>query len=64
MIFTSYFGNMKYVRQKNPDIVFISIAGKTPDWFIGQEKCFQMKEFAPKYIWWKEWHEKFKDRYD
>lgn len=64
MIFTSYFGNMKNIRQKNPDIVFISIAGNTPDWVINQENCFQMREFAPKYNWWKEWHEKFKDRYE
>ena len=60
MIYTSYFGNIKKILSEHPDAVLISIAGKSPDWFNGLE----YKKLAPKYNWWKEWHEKFKDDYE
>lgn len=47
MIYTSYFGNLKNV--KNP----ISIAGKSPYYYKG----FEFKILAPKYFWWKRWHD-------
>ena len=56
MIYTSYFGNIKNL-QSRPGLEFISIAGKTPDWFTGAK----LSLLAPKHDWWKEWHEKFAD---
>lgn len=52
MIYTSYFGNINKLK-KLGYTNFISIAGKTPDWFTGKKYKF----FAPKYYWWKEWHD-------
>jgi len=46
-IYTSYFSNIKNVE--NP----ISIAGKCPDFYKGPE----YKKLAPKYTWWKQWHD-------
>lgn len=69
MIYTSYFANVKGVLGKKPDIRFCSIAGKTPDWFLELNEKLDLKSFtfgdlAPKYVWWREWHEKFKDDYE
>lgn len=36
-------------------MVFISIAGYAPKEYNG----LQYKNLAPKYLWWKEWHDKF-----
>lgn len=47
---TSYFSNMKNLPQ---DSNFISIAGKSPNWYKGRE----YKKLAPQYSWWKEWKE-------
>ena len=55
MIYTSYFGNIKKVKADIPDAAFISIAGRTPDWFIG----VKFPRLMPKYVWWKEWHDTF-----
>ena len=57
MIYTSYFGNIKKIKAKMPQLVLISIAGKTPDWFDGKK----LPELAPKYEWWKEWEDNYKD---
>ena len=57
MIYTSYFGNIKKIAAAYPNAVLVSIAGKCPDWYVG----LQYKVLAPKYDWWKEWHDKFKD---
>lgn len=46
-IHTSYFANLKNVV--NP----ISIAGKCPEFYTGPE----YKKLAPKYSWWKKWHD-------
>lgn len=56
-VYTSYFGN---IRKIPLNFSLLSIAGKTPEWFPGES----LKIFAPKYDWWKEWHEKFHDTPD
>ena len=43
---TSYFANYKGENG-------VSIAGKCPDWYKGR----QYKKLAPKYDWWKKWHD-------
>ena len=64
MIYTSYFSNVKYIAGKKPDLEFVSIAGKTPEWLKdGLIKIHKFKDLMPKYEWWKIWHEKFKDDY-
>ena len=55
MIYTSYFGNARKILKTIPNAGLISIAGKTPDWFIGKK----FKQLMPHYDWWKEWHDKF-----
>lgn len=57
MIYTSYFGNISKVLASVPDASFVSIAGKTPEWFAGKK----FKPLMPHYGWWREWHEKFAD---
>ena len=49
---TSYFNGIK----NRPDLEnrLVSIAGGSPDWYTGK----QYKKLAPKYAWWKEWHDK------
>lgn len=65
MIYTSYFGNMHNIREKYPNIVFCSVAGKTPDWFLDENELnFISKELAPKYSWWSYWKTKFGDDKD
>jgi hypothetical protein len=46
-LYTTYFANLK--NAINP----ISIAGKAPDFYHGPE----YKKLAPKYYWWKKWHD-------
>lgn len=41
-------------------MVFINISGKAPDWFLTDYRL-EYRKLAPKYQWWTEWHEKFKD---
>lgn len=60
-IYTSYFGNLKKIRQHIPNMCCISIAGKTPRWFFDIPNCYSYKLLAPKYVWWKEWHDRFSD---
>lgn len=60
MIYTSYFGNIKKILAAMPDARFISIAGKTPDWFDGKK----FKALAPHYCWWKIWHKTFASNLD
>ena len=65
MIYTSYFSKVKHIAGKNPDLEFVSIAGKTPEWLEdGLIKIHKFKDLTPKYKWWKVWHEKFKDDYE
>ena len=35
MIYTSYFAVMKKIKEKCPNITFISIARHTPKWYVG-----------------------------
>lgn len=59
-IFTSYFSNIPEVLEECPDAFFVSIAGKTPEWFTGAKYC----KLAPKASWWNEWHSKFSEHLD
>lgn len=62
MIYTSYFSKVKALYGQNPNLVFISIAGKTPNWFDNSLiDVLRYSKLAPKYEWWRVWHEKFKD---
>ena len=58
-ISTSYFSNWKNAIGKNTWLV--SIAGKSPDFFNDMVKtsadCKTYKSLAPKYDWWKLWHD-------
>lgn len=60
-IYTSYFGNIKKIQAQYPEMCLVSIAGKTPTWFYDISKCYSYRPLAPKYDWWKEWHDKFAD---
>ena len=62
-VYTSYFGNIKKMNSILSDFVFFSVAGKTPEWFEKKNtKRFKKLGFlAPKYEWWKEWHDRFSD---
>lgn len=60
-IYTSYFDNAKKIREQIPNMCLISVAGKTPSWFFDMPNCYSCKLLAPKYVWWKEWHDKFND---
>jgi hypothetical protein len=50
MIYTSYFA---FARDVPPEFL-VSIAGKSPPGFMGAE----YRKLAPKYNWWREWHDK------
>ena len=61
MIYTSYFANLKNIIELNNTNI-ISIAGKSSDEFVrlafkNPLNVFQYKKLAPKYWWWKEWHD-------
>ena len=52
MIYTGRFENLTQYKQRG--LVPVSIAGYAPDDY----KEIQFKTLAPKYSWWKEWHDK------
>lgn len=57
---TSYFSNWKNIFNQNT--LLISIAGKSPDFFTELTNTYTAdykiyKKLAPKYEWWKEWHD-------
>lgn len=56
MIYTSYFAKITELKYHYPNMIFISIAGKTPI-----EGIFRFPKLMPKYIWWSEWHNRFRD---
>lgn len=58
-IYTSYFGNIKKLQATFPTTKFVSIAGYAPEGFADSKQTFEYKKLAPKYVWWKEWHDKF-----
>ena len=55
IIYTSYFGNIQKIAKICPNMCFVSIAGKSPDWFDG----IRYKPLMPIYSWWREWHDMF-----
>ena len=52
MIYTGRFQDVK--KYEKAGLVPVSIAGYAPDDYKG----IQFKTLAPKYSWWKEWHDK------
>ena len=50
-IYTSYYANMKKIKEKYPDVTFISIAMKKPDYI----EVLEYKKLAPKWSFWKIW---------
>ena len=62
MIYTSYFAKVKSIAEKKPDTVFVSIAGKSPDWIEKSgTKLIRYGKLAPKWTWWSEWKRTFGD---
>lgn len=51
-MYTSCFKNIKKLKSLGYSN-FVSIAGKCPDYYHGKE----YKKLAPKYYWWKQWHD-------
>lgn len=56
MIYTSYFAQLKNLPS---DIIFVSICGKTPDWYTE----LQYKKLAPKYDFFQKWKENHDNDY-
>lgn len=52
MIYTGYFAKTKEYEQNG--LIPVGISGKIPDGFTG----VRYQKLAPKYDWWKEWHDK------
>lgn len=50
MLYTSYFARLK---QLPPNVIPVSICGKAPSWYTGQ----QYKKLAPKYSFFAQWKE-------
>ena len=64
MIYTSYFWNLKKLQGIAPNMVFVSIAGKTPTWFEEDKIGFKYQKLMPRYGWRSQWHEMFKENYE
>ena len=64
MIYTSYFQNLKKLQGITPNMVFVSIAGKAPIWFEEDKIGFKYQKLMPRYGWWSQWHEMFKENYE
>lgn len=60
MTYTSYFGKMKEIHAIDATAVFCAICGGIPSWYEGQ----WYKKVAPKWIWWKQWHNAYAGNYD
>ena len=52
MIYTGRFCEVK--KYQKAGLTPVSIAGYAPDYYQG----IQFKALAPKYTWWREWHDK------
>lgn len=52
MIYTGYWSKTKEYEQNG--LTPVGISGWTPDGYTGKT----YKKLAPKYSWWKEWHDK------
>ena len=57
MIYTGCFQEVSKYEQSG--LIPVSIAGYAPDEYTG----IQFKTLAPKYNWWKEWHDKHISNY-
>ena len=51
MIYTGYWAKIDYYKSNG--LVPVGISGWTPDGYTGKT----YKRLAPKYSWWKEWHD-------
>jgi len=51
MIYTGYWAKVKEYEKHN--LVPVGISGWIPDGYNGKT----YKKLAPKYVWWKEWHD-------
>jgi hypothetical protein len=56
MIYTSYFDKVPLIRSSNPNLVFVSVAGKTPN---NLDNIHKMNELSPQIGWWNLWHKLF-----
>lgn len=56
-LLTSYFDSPRVSGGKRRDTVFVSVAGRSPDWIE-----FKCRKLAPKRAWWNYWHSKFEGR--
>jgi hypothetical protein len=56
MVYTSYFDKVPILKLCNPNLVFVSIAGKTPD---NLDNIHKFTELAPQRGWWDLWHKLF-----
>ena len=54
MIYTGYWSKLKEYEQYG--LIPVGISGKIPDGFNGA----RYQQLAPKYSWWKQWHEEHK----
>ena len=52
MIYTGYWAKTKEYEKEN--LVSVGISGWSPNGYTGKT----YKKLAPKYSWWKEWHDK------
>ena len=52
MIYTGYYAKIKEYEQNG--LTPVGISGWQPDGFTGKT----YKKLAPKYVWWKKWHDK------
>ena len=60
MIYTSYFNCFRKLLTANPNLVFVSIAGKTSDCFNNNE-ILKYPKLAPKCDWWDIWFMRYHD---
>jgi len=54
IIYTSYFNN--YTAFDPERFTLISIAGKSPDWWVNVKNGFGYKRLAPSWSIWEQWH--------
>ena len=64
MIYTSYFGKVRAIRKADPSAVFVAICGGLPSYMKDGPDVRWLKPVAPKWSWWNEWRERFKDDYE
>ena len=64
MVFTSCFSRVEDIRRADPTAVFMAVCGDIPSWFLDVLNAYSFRKVAPKLVWWQEWHEKFKGKYE